>query len=115
MYKVYWGMEFNPFNKNLTVTDSFKSVDFVQATSRLEHLKNIKGIGVFTGLSGTGKTYTLRSFSSTLNPKECQKNNFLNFGYKYYIFSKPNCPFNLRQSKSKMGITKRYQFHINGI
>ena len=67
MYKAYWGMEFNPFNKNLAVTDSFKSADFIQATSRLEHLKNIKGIGLFTGLSGTGKTYTLRAFSSTLN------------------------------------------------
>ena len=45
----------------------FKSDDFAQATSRLEHLKNIKGIGLFTGISGTGKTFTLRCFADSLN------------------------------------------------
>lgn len=68
MYKGYWGMEFNPFEKGLSERNFFKSVDYSQAVSRLEHLKNIKGIGLFTGLSGTGKTYTLRCFANTLNP-----------------------------------------------
>jgi type II secretory pathway predicted ATPase ExeA len=68
MYKSYWGMEFNPFEKGLSEKNFFKSEDYSQALSRLEHLKNIKGIGLFTGLSGTGKTYTLRCFANTLNP-----------------------------------------------
>ena len=68
MYKAYWGMEINPFEKGLSEKNFFKSDDFVQATSRLEHLKNIKGIGLFTGLAGTGKTYTLRCFANNLNP-----------------------------------------------
>ena len=67
MYKTYWGMEFNPFDKGLAVKDCFKSGDFTQASSRLEHLKNIKGIGLFTGLPGTGKTYSLRCFADSLN------------------------------------------------
>lgn len=68
MYKAYWGMEFNPFEKGLGEKKFFQSKDFSQAMSRLEHLKNIKGIGLFTGLSGIGKTYTLRCFTNSLNP-----------------------------------------------
>lgn len=61
-------MEFNPFDKGISEKSSFSSDDFKQATARLEHLKNIKGIGLFTGLSGTGKTFTLRCFAAALNP-----------------------------------------------
>jgi len=68
MFKAFWGMEFNPFDKNISEKNCFKSKDFNQAMGRLEHLKNMKGLGVFTGLSGTGKTYTLRCFASSLNP-----------------------------------------------
>lgn len=67
MYKSYWGMEFNPFAKELSEKDFFSSEDFKQSVARLNHLKKIKGIGLFTGLSGTGKTYSLRYFKSTLN------------------------------------------------
>jgi len=67
MYKAFWGMEFNPFDKNIAVKHCFKTHDFTQASSRLEHLKNIKGIGLFTGLPGTGKTYSLRCFVDSLN------------------------------------------------
>lgn len=68
MFKTYWGMEFNPFDKNLNIKNYFKSDDFKQASSRLEYLKDIKGIGLFTGVSGTGKTFTVRHFVEGLNP-----------------------------------------------
>jgi len=68
MYKAYFGMQFNPFDKNLSDKNFFKSSDFTESLSRLEHLKNTKGIGLFTGLSGTGKTSTLRYFTNSLNP-----------------------------------------------
>lgn len=68
MYKTYWGMEFNPFDKSIAEKHFFKSDDFTSALARLEHLKNIKGMGLFTGLSGTGKTSTLRYFANSLNP-----------------------------------------------
>lgn len=68
MYKAFWGMEFDPFVKSLNEKYFFKSNDFTETLSRLEHLKSIKGIGLFTGLSGTGKTSSLRYFASSLNP-----------------------------------------------
>lgn len=68
MFKTFWGMEFNPFDKNISEKNCFKSHDFNQVTARLEHLKNVKGLGLFTGLSGTGKTYALRCFAKSLNP-----------------------------------------------
>lgn len=68
MYKAFWGMEFNPFDKGISEKNFYSSDDFKQATARLEHLKNIKGIGLFTGFSGTGKTFSLRCFTAALNP-----------------------------------------------
>lgn len=55
MYKSYWAMEFNPFTKNdkdRIKETYFNSIDFKNASARLDHLKNIKGIGLFTGFSG---------------------------------------------------------------
>jgi len=68
MYKTYWGMEFNPFDKGIKEKDYYKTADFIESSKRLEYLKNIKGIGLFTGLPGTGKTYSLKSFVHNLNP-----------------------------------------------
>ena len=68
MFRAFWGMEFNPFDKGISEKNSFNSDDFKQATARLDHLKNVRGIGLFTGLSGTGKTFTLRCFAKALNP-----------------------------------------------
>ena len=63
-------MEFNPFTKNNKDKINkicFNSIDFKNATARLEHLKKIKGIGLVTGYAGTGKTFTLRHFANNLN------------------------------------------------
>lgn len=68
MYKAYWGMEFNPFDKSIKESQYYQTEDYIEASKRLEHLKNIKGIGLFTGLPGTGKTYSLKSFVHSLNP-----------------------------------------------
>jgi len=68
IYRAYFGMEFNPFDKVNSQKCPFESQDFKEATSRLEHLKDIRGIGLFTGLSGMGKTYTLKQFVDKLNP-----------------------------------------------
>ncbi|MCD7842972.1 MAG: AAA family ATPase [Lachnospiraceae bacterium] len=37
-------------------------------TSRLDYLKDIRGIGVFTARPGMGKTFALRCFAKSLNP-----------------------------------------------
>lgn len=68
MYKTYWGMTVNPFSKELKVSDAFHSQDYLEGKKRYEYLKNVKGIGLFTGLSGTGKTFSQRCFVDSLNP-----------------------------------------------
>ena len=37
-------------------------------TNRLNYLKDIRGIGVFTARPGMGKSYALRCFAASLNP-----------------------------------------------
>ncbi len=69
MYSEYYGLTFNPFDKQqLTEKERYESKDFSEATKRLNYLKDIQGIGVFTGKSGIGKSYTLKCFASSLNP-----------------------------------------------
>jgi len=67
MYKTYWGMEFNPFDKEQKGSDYYRGTDFEEAGRRLEHLRNVKGIGLFTGQSGYGKTCAIRNFVECLN------------------------------------------------
>ncbi len=64
----YYGMAFNPFDKQqIKEKDCFHSNDFDQMLSRLNYLKDVRGIGVFTAAPGMGKTYALRCFASELN------------------------------------------------
>lgn len=67
IYEKYFGMDKNLFQKNYDSYDVYKSNDFNQILSRLEHLKTTKGIGLFTGNSGVGKTFSLKYFSQGLN------------------------------------------------
>ena len=67
MYKTYWGMEFNPFDKEQKGSDFYQGSDFLEANRRLEHLKHVKGIGLFTGPPGYGKTCAIRNFVERLN------------------------------------------------
>lgn len=68
MYRAYWGMEFNPFDKELLENKFYHGNDYSETMRRLEYLRNIRGIGLFTGLPGTGKTACLRAFASGLSP-----------------------------------------------
>lgn len=49
MFTAFYGMNFNPFSKEIDVKYQFKSNDFVQSTSRLEYLKQAKGVGLIIG------------------------------------------------------------------
>lgn len=66
-YFTRYGLEFNPFLKNskeiLVDTSEYKETFF-----RLDYLAKTKGFGILTGSAGRGKTTTLRSWTSTLNP-----------------------------------------------
>ena len=69
MYTDFYGLSFNPFDKQMIKEkDAFESEDFREMTARLEYLKEIRGIGVFTASPGMGKTFALRCFAKRLNP-----------------------------------------------
>ena len=71
VYNSFYGLTFNPFDKQqLEEKDCFRSKDFMEMNVRLNHLKNIRGIGVFTALPGMGKSYALRCFAKSLNPNQ---------------------------------------------
>jgi type II secretory pathway predicted ATPase ExeA len=65
----YYGLSFNPFDKqSLLEKDSFESRDFKEMVSRLNFLKDSRGIGVFTARPGMGKSFAIRCFAKKLNP-----------------------------------------------
>lgn len=69
MYHSFYGFSYNPFDKQqLKERDCFRSSDFNEMTNRLNYLKDIRGIGVFTARPGMGKSFTLRCFANSLNP-----------------------------------------------
>lgn len=67
MYQSYYGMSCNPFIKEVDVKNPFESEDFKELMNRFHYLTEIKGIGVFTGNPGLGKTFALRCYASRLN------------------------------------------------
>ena len=68
MFKHFYGLSFNPFDKSISEKDCFVSDDHKQIVSRLNYLKDVRGIGVFTAPPGMGKSYALRCFAKELNP-----------------------------------------------
>lgn len=68
MFKSFYGLTFNPFDKSLPENHAFNSRDYQQMLSRLDYLKNTRGIGLFTAPPGMGKTFALRCFAKNLNP-----------------------------------------------
>lgn len=72
MFKSFYGLTFNPFDKSLPESHAFKSRDYQQMLSRLDYLKNTRGIGLFTAPPGMGKTFALRCFAKNPNPNQFQ-------------------------------------------
>lgn len=68
MYRQYYGMSSNPFDKELETKNAYLTQDMKAMQGRLDYLKNHPGIGLFTAASGQGKTFALRCFSDKLNP-----------------------------------------------
>jgi len=68
MNNSFYGLSYNPFDKQtLKEVGSFQSKDHAQMISRLNYLKDIRGIGLFTAAPGMGKSYALRCFEHSLN------------------------------------------------
>ena len=69
MFKSFYGLQFNPFEKGLSSQHVFESVDYKQFTSRMEYFKTAKGFACVYGEPGSGKTTSLRAFTAKLNPQ----------------------------------------------
>jgi len=68
VFNAFYGLAFNPFDKHfLKERDAFISGDHTEMLNRLNYLKDIRGIGVFTARPGMGKSFALRCFSKSLN------------------------------------------------
>ncbi len=67
MYLSYYGLEFNPFDKEVDIKYSFETNDLKILNNRLEFIKDHRGIGLITGNPGLGKTYSIRKFANSLN------------------------------------------------
>lgn len=85
MYTSYYGMSCNPFLKEVKTENKFESKDYIQLTNRFNYLKEIKGLGVFTGPPGYGKTFSIRSFINNTN-QDLYKIIYLSIADKYTLF-----------------------------
>lgn len=68
MFKQYYGMSTNPFDKELLTKHAYITNDMKAMQGRLDYLNAHPGIGLFTAASGQGKTFSLRYFAEKLNP-----------------------------------------------
>jgi type II secretory pathway predicted ATPase ExeA len=68
MIEAYYNFKKKPFSKNIETKNIFQSESIKELNRRLNHMKEIRGIMLLTGLSGVGKTLSLRTFVSELNP-----------------------------------------------
>lgn len=69
MIQAYFGFKKQPFQKELKTEKMFHSFDTKEAGTRLQMLKQQRGLFCLTGEPGAGKTTVLRKFVNDLNPQ----------------------------------------------
>lgn len=67
MYLTYYGLEFNPFDKEIDIKYTFNTKDLEILNNRLDFIKNHKSMALITGNPGLGKTFAIRNFLTKLN------------------------------------------------
>lgn len=67
MYRKHFALTRHPFDKDLAADDLFESASLAELCARLQHLVEMRGIGLVTGDSGSGKTTTCRRLVSGLH------------------------------------------------
>jgi general secretion pathway protein A len=68
MYLAHFGFTHYPFERAPLPEDLFASNATREAKTRLEHLIELRGIGLITGEVGSGKTTVCRELAATLHP-----------------------------------------------
>jgi type II secretory pathway predicted ATPase ExeA len=66
-YRKHFGLTRHPFEKDLVPDDLFETTALTELTVRLKHLLDMRGIGLVTGDSGSGKTTACRRLVTGLN------------------------------------------------
>lgn len=67
MYRKHFGLTRHPFAKEIEPDELFPSSSSKELEARLGHLVELRGIGLVTGESGSGKTCSCRKVVSTLH------------------------------------------------
>lgn len=67
MIKQYFGLKTIPFCKDIDTENIFLSSSMKELFSRLEYMKQMRGIMLLTGTAGSGKTLAIRYFINSLN------------------------------------------------
>ena len=67
MYLSYYGLEFNPFDKDIETKYAYETKDFQILKNRLNFVKENKTMALITGNPGMGKTFIIRNFLNELN------------------------------------------------
>jgi general secretion pathway protein A len=68
MYRKHFGLTRHPFGKEIAPDDLFPSAASKELEARLAHLLDLRGIGLFTGESGSGKSTICRKVATSLHP-----------------------------------------------
>ncbi len=67
MYRKHFGLTRHPFSKGIEPDELFASAALRELEARLGHLLDLRGIGVITGESGSGKTTACRKMVAGLH------------------------------------------------
>jgi general secretion pathway protein A len=68
MYLTHFGFTHYPFERELLADELFAAVSLSEAHARLQHLVELRGIGLMTGEVGSGKTCVCRRLAASLHP-----------------------------------------------
>jgi type II secretory pathway predicted ATPase ExeA len=68
MYRAHFGFTHYPFERDLQPDELFASSAGHEAQARLQHLVELRGIGLITGEVGSGKTTVCRQLAASLHP-----------------------------------------------
>lgn len=68
MFETFFGFKKTPFSLQPDRAQLFESSGWIQMRARLEFLVTHRGVGLFTGEVGSGKSTAARTLVSTLNP-----------------------------------------------
>lgn len=68
MYLTHFGFTHYPFERALSPDELFASSAAREAQARLQHLIELRGIGLITGEVGSGKTSVCRQLNASLHP-----------------------------------------------